>query len=215
MRLHILLLFLCTHLVFSVTAQAYYNAQSKPIKVFEEGADNRHEIPNDIEQIEVRSKVLEQLSTSITQYTLSKELGLSALHAKNYDAALRLLTKSAKHGNKISQYYLAKMYFNGLGTPVNNELGWAWLNVALEQKTPDWKYAYHKISNAIPDEIKSHWEPTVAQYIASYGAKATNHKCRQKKEIGTNFITVQCERIHDGSYEHRLFRNMQELFFQP
>ncbi len=215
MRLTLTHLVLCALIALPVSVQASYNTQQQTSDTPPKSDLYQSQAPSDIEKIEVRSTQLEQLSTSITQYKLSQELGLSALHAKNYDAALRLLTKSAKHGNKTSQYYLAKMYFNGLGTPINNELGWAWLNVALEQKTPDWSFAYHKISGAIPDEIKVHWEPTVAQYIASYGAKATNHKCKQTKDIGTNFITVKCNRIHDGSYEHRLFRNMQELFFQP
>lgn len=176
-------------------------------------SDSQKMASSDIEQIEVKGTVLEQLSTSATQYNLSKDLGLSALHSNNYEDALRLLTQSAKHGNKISQFYLAKMYFEGLGTPINNELGWAWLNVALEQKTPEWRFAYRKIAEAIPEAVKVKWQPTVEQHMESYGAEATNHECRQFKEIGSNIITVRCDRIHDGSYEFEQWRSLQELFF--
>lgn len=200
---------LCALIVLPATAQPSGSQQNQRSEI------PRQEVPEDIEQIEVKGTVLERLSTSETQYNLSKDLGLSALHSKNYDSTLRLLTKSAKHGNKISQFYLAKMYFEGLGTPINNKLGWAWLNVALDQKTPEQTYAFHKIANVIPDDVKSKWEPTVAQHIADYGADATDHKCRQVKEIGSNIITVQCSRIHDGSYEFEQWRSIQELFFNP
>ena len=55
------------------------------------------------------------------------------------------------------------MHFEGFGIPTNNKLGWAWLNVALEQK----------ISSVIPEEIKDKWAPTVEQYIANYGPDGT------------------------------------------
>ncbi|WP_124748916.1 tetratricopeptide repeat protein [Alteromonas facilis] len=168
----------------------------------------------DIEKIEVTGEKLEKLSTSVSQYALYRDLGISALHAKNYENALRLLTRSAEQGHKDSQFFLAKMYFEGLGTPINNELGWAWMNVALEEKTPERRFAFAKISDAIPEEVQKHWAPTVEKFMQKYGAEATNHKCRQKREIGTNMVTVQCTRMSDGTYDPLDWRTIQALFFQ-
>ncbi|WP_100640669.1 tetratricopeptide repeat protein [Alteromonas facilis] len=168
----------------------------------------------DIEKIEITGEKLEKLSTSVSEYVLYRDLGISALHAKNYENALRLLTRSAEQGHKDSQFFLAKMYFEGLGTPVNNELGWAWMNVALEEKTPERRFAFEKVSDAIPEEVQKHWAPTVEKFMQQYGAEATGHTCRQKKELGTNLITVQCTRMTDGSLDPLDFRTMQALFFK-
>ena len=81
------------------------------------------------------------------------------------------------------------MQFEGFGIPTNNELGWAWLNVALEHKIPEWIFAYQKISSVISEEIKDKWAPTVEQYIANYGP--------------------------DGTYEFAQWHAIQELFFNP
>jgi TPR repeat protein len=167
----------------------------------------------DIENIEVKGKKLERLSPNVSSYNLSQEMGLDALHAKTYKRAFSRLTDSAKEGNKISQFYLASMYFKGQGTPVDNKQGWLWLNAALEQKVPKWRYAYHKISSAIPEHVQLAWQDDVDIHIGKYGAKATNHKCKPHREIGSNIINIVCGRITDGTYEFEQWRKIQDLFF--
>lgn len=215
MRLKAMAAILCLNVILSPHVWAMLQTEVPPhSERVTEGQDESGGAAS-IEQIEVKGTALEKLSTSVQQYQLALELGLSALHSKNYEDALRLLQASAKQGNKLSQFYLAQMYFEGLGTPINNELGWAWLNVALEQKIPEWTFAYQQISKVIPEEIKHRWAPTVEQYIANYGAEATNHKCRPVKATGSNIATVMCNRVHDGTYEFAQWRTIQELFFNP
>ncbi|WP_100658341.1 sel1 repeat family protein [Alteromonas flava] len=167
----------------------------------------------DVENIDVEGQRLEALSKNVTAYGLNMEMGLEALHANNYERALVRLTESAKQGNKISQFYLASMYFKGLGVPIDNRQGWLWLNVALEQKIPQWRFAYRQIADAIPGEYQAQWQPLVEEYVDKYGAKATDHACRPRREIGSNLVHIICERISDGTYEHRQWRTLQHLFF--
>lgn len=172
-------------------------------------------VAQDIENIEVKGQKLEELSQNVTAYNLGQEMGLEALHAKNYERALSRLTDSAKQGNKISQFYLASMFFKGQGTEVDNKQGWLWLNTALEQKVPEWTYVYKKVSSAIPEQIQKAWQSDVDNHIDRYGAKATNHKCKPHRETGSNLIHIICARMTDGTYEHDQWRMIQEMFFNP
>lgn len=167
----------------------------------------------DIENIEVKGRKLDQLSPNVTSYNLSQEMGLDALHAKNYERAFSRLSDSAKQGNKISQFYLTSMYFKGQGTSIDNKQGWLWLNAALEQKVPEWTYVYRKVSGAIPEAIQQNWQDDVDIHIDKYGAKATNHKCKPHRDIGSNLINILCVRMTDGTHEYDQWRKIQAMFF--
>ncbi|MBT0585768.1 hypothetical protein [Alteromonas oceanisediminis] len=165
-----------------------------------------------VEHIDVRSEKLESLSKDVMSYSLNREIGMSALHAKDYEAAFRRLSESAKQGDKMSQFYLASMYFKGLGTDIDNKQGWVWLNLALEQRNAEWRYAYEKIAEVIPTDVKTAWQGDVEDYRDKYGAKATQHSCRKEKPLGSNIIEVRCHRVNDGSYDFRQWRDIQNLF---
>ncbi|AMJ96970.1 conserved exported hypothetical protein [Alteromonas macleodii] len=129
-----------------------------------------------------------------SEYLSTLELGLHALKAEKYEKALEKLTASAKMGNKEGQYYLAQMYFQGWGTPVNYEEGWLWLNVAMEQKTAEWNRSYRQIKNALPEVYINALEPYVEEYISLYGAQAQDLRCETRAAIGSNIKEVICEK---------------------
>ena len=129
-----------------------------------------------------------------TEYISTLELGLHALKAKRYGKALEKLTESAKMGNKEGQFYLAQMYFQGWGTPVNYEEGWLWLSVAMEQKTAEWNRSYRQIKNALPEDYIEALEPHVDEYMSLYGADAQDLRCEKRAAIGSNIKEIICEK---------------------
>lgn len=161
---------------------------------------------DETEVVEVTGKRLEPLSRSVSAYHTSADIALHALHSKNYAKSFPRLLASAKTGHKKSQFYLAASYFNGWGTPVNNKEGWAWLNVALEQKTPEWNYAYQKIAAVIPEQLRLIWRTDVEDYLDKYGAEATNHYCKVTSDTGSHIKKTLCYRRFDGSYTPQMER---------
>lgn len=129
-----------------------------------------------------------------TEYISTLELGLHALKAKRYDKALDKLTESAKMGNKEGQFYLAQMYFQGWGTPVNYEEGWLWLSVAMEQKTAEWNRSYRQIKNALPEDYIEALKPYVDEYMSLYGADAQDLRCEKRAAIGSNIKEIISEK---------------------
>lgn len=129
-----------------------------------------------------------------SEYLSTLDQGLNALRAEKYEKALEKLTESAKMGNKEGQYYLAQMYFQGWGGPVNYEEGWLWLNVALEQKTAEWNRSFRHIEKALPDDYIKALAPFVDEYINKYGAEAQDLRCEKRAAIGSNIKEIICEK---------------------
>ncbi|GMM69642.1 MAG: hypothetical protein VXZ36_01620 [Pseudomonadota bacterium] len=129
-----------------------------------------------------------------SEYLLIAEQGMRALHAKDYERALEKLTESAKLGNKEAQYYLAQMYFQGWGVPINYEEGWLWMSVAIEQRNAEWNLSYRRIKKALPEEYVKALQPYVDEHIALYGAEAQDLRCEKRAAVGSNIKQVMCEK---------------------
>lgn len=65
-----------------------------------------------------------------------RKQGLDALNANNYRRALHAFMRSSRYADKFSQSMVARMHWEGLGTPVDRPLGYAWMDLAAER-------AYH------------------------------------------------------------------------
>ncbi|NMH61127.1 sel1 repeat family protein [Alteromonas ponticola] len=128
------------------------------------------------------------------EYNNTLNNGLSALNAGKHEKAFELLSESANWGNKTAQFYLAEMYFNGLHVEQDYQVGWLWLNVAMEQKTAKWRTFYDRVEKALPTEFIQAMEPLVAEHIATYGADAKDLKCRSQSATGSNIREVICEK---------------------
>lgn len=126
------------------------------------------------------------------QYNYKVNDGLFALNSKNYKDALPKLTEAAKLGSKEAQFYLAQMYLNGWGTEADYQEGWLWLNVALEQRTTDWREAFTKIKRALPEDFINAMQPYVDKHIQEFGAESQNLDCRRKRQTGSNITNIIC-----------------------
>jgi len=66
--------------------------------------------------------------------------GLDAFKAKEYEKALKLWTVEADKGEPKAQSSLSYLYFNGLGTAVDNTKGIYWLTQAAQQNDMNAQY---------------------------------------------------------------------------
>ena len=120
--------------------------------------------------------------------------GLHALKRQEFEKAFNLLSESAKWGDKQAQFFLAQMYFNGWYVEQDYQIGWLWINVALEQRDAEWATAYNRIKQALPEEFVTAMEPLVEQHIAEYGAEAKDLNCRKIAATGSNIRETRCEK---------------------
>lgn len=143
----------------------------------------------------VHAAVYSQDNVSKRDYEELIKDGLRALKIDDYGEALELLTKGAKMGNKLAQYYLATMYIQGQGMEEPNyEQGWLWLNVALEQTNAQWKRTFNSVDSALPEDFKTSMAPLVEEHIALYGAEAQDLQCKKRRETGSNIKNTICEK---------------------
>lgn len=131
----------------------------------------------------------------MTEYNNMVTQGLYALNSKNYDKAHNKLTTAAEWGNKKAQFYLAQMYLSGWeDTKPDYKQGWLWLNVALEQRTQEWRDAERDITRALPEEFIQAMQPLVDEHIAQYGADAKDLSCLKRTRVGSNIREIMCEK---------------------
>ena len=131
----------------------------------------------------------------MTEYNNMVSQGLYALNSKNYDKAHEKLSTAAEWGSKEAQFYLAQMYLSGWeDTKPDYKQGWLWLNVALEQRTQEWRDAERDITRALPEEFIQAMEPLVAEHIAQFGAEAKDLSCLKRTRVGSNIREIMCEK---------------------
>ena len=130
----------------------------------------------------------------MTEYNNMVENGLYAINSKNYDVAYTKLKQAAEWGNKEAQFYLAQIYFNGWGREPDYKQGWLWLNVALEQRSQEWRDAERQITRALPEDFIKAMQPFVDKHIETYGADAKDLSCIKRSKIGSNIKEIMCEK---------------------
>lgn len=59
--------------------------------------------------------------------------GLRAWRGGHHVQAMRHFRSAARHADKLSQAMVAQMHWEGLGTPVDRSLGYAWMDLAAER----------------------------------------------------------------------------------
>ena len=131
----------------------------------------------------------------MTEYNNMVSQGLYALNSKKFDKAHKKLKTAAEWGSKEAQFYLAQMYLSGWeDTKPDYKQGWLWLNVALEQRTQEWRDAERDITKALPEDFIKAMEPFVAEHIAQYGADARDLSCLKRTRVGSNIREILCEK---------------------
>lgn len=70
----------------------------------------------------------------------SVQEGVDAFHRGNHKVALEKFTPLANGGNAVAQYYLGKIYMQGLGTKPDPAKAISWTRKAANQKNADAEY---------------------------------------------------------------------------
>lgn len=63
--------------------------------------------------------------------------GMHSYEKGDYEIAFRQFRRAALHADKVSQAMIASMYWDGVGVPVDRELGYVWMDIAAERLYPD------------------------------------------------------------------------------
>jgi hypothetical protein len=103
------------------------------------------------------------------------------LRRGQYNAALEMFQLAGYWANKIAQYNVGVMYFNGIGNvPADRVLGTAWLGIAAEQHGELADSALHAAYDKLTPEERSAADGIFRQLDAKYGddvalQRATKH----------------------------------------
>jgi len=116
----------------------------------------------------------------------------AAYEAGKFERAAELYQRNACGGDKGSQFALGTMYLLGQGVQPNALKAYAWYAVAAEAPEPKFKKSLAKLEEAIPASHKQVAEKMAGEYMAAYGAKATQMSCRQEAPLGSNIPSLQC-----------------------
>lgn len=68
------------------------------------------------------------------------DFGVVAFDRKDYQTAMSLFRPRAEKGDARAQYYLGRMYYDGLGVALDNTKAVAWFTKAARQGAPEAQY---------------------------------------------------------------------------
>ncbi len=126
------------------------------------------------------------------EYKNTIEAAFRAYNKGDFPTAFENMSKSARYGDKHSQFMLALMYVFGDGTDIDFVTGMAWLEVANEAPNPKWRRNLGQLRNeATQEEIES--ASSLAQELKGlYGMAANEITCSRRPEIGSNVSEAIC-----------------------
>ena len=139
---------------------------------------------------------------SVDNYKAEYNEALSLYKSADYTNALPALEAMAQRGEKKAQYIVGVMYLNAQGTAQDLMKSYAWLNVANEQKTKQWKKPLNMLNDKLPADYLTAVKGEADKYVDLYGAKAQQLKCRNTKILGSKKPTHTCKKVEvkDGFY---------------
>lgn len=117
----------------------------------------------------------------------------AAYEREDYERAFKLYARNACLGDKSSQFALGTMFLMGQGTQPDGMRAYAWYKVAAESNDPDYIKALKRIEPLIPAEHRAASDELAADYVARFGAKATNVSCQRRAEAGTRISELECK----------------------
>jgi Sel1 repeat-containing protein len=123
----------------------------------------------------------------------------TAFEGKRYDEAFPLMKKAACAGDKESQWMLGHMYLLGQGVTRDDFTGYAWLKVAAEFSSPEYRSTVEKIEHAIDAKQLPSVEAEARKFVDTYGLRATNMSCnRAASQHGHIMDRIVCTPRYDG-----------------
>jgi hypothetical protein len=101
----------------------------------------------------------------------------TAYNAKRYDDAFPLMQKAACAGDKESQWFLGQMYLRGQGVDRDDLRGYAWLKVAAEFQSAEYRNTVRTIEDALDAQHKQEAAALAGKFVDEYGMRATHMSC--------------------------------------
>ena len=139
---------------------------------------------------------------AVDTYKAQYNEALSLYKSADYTKALPALEAMAQRGEKKAQYIVGVMYLNAQGTAQDLMKSYAWLKVANEQKTQQWRKPLNMLNDKLPADYLVAVKDEANKYVDLYGAKAQQLKCRNSKTLGSKKATHLCKKVEvkDGFY---------------
>lgn len=119
---------------------------------------------------------------------------MTLVKRKDYDAAFVELKKFARYGEKRAQYLTGVFYISGYGTEVDAGEGLAWIKLALEQETTEWKQAYLEMTEKLTASQMKVVENRYGQLKDMYGVKKQFMRCKIEKAKWSNIVEPTCKK---------------------
>jgi hypothetical protein len=123
----------------------------------------------------------------------------TAYQDKRYDEAFPLMRKAACAGDKESQWMLGHMYLLGQGVARDDFTGYAWIKVAAEFNSHEYRSTVETIEKAIDPKQLPAVRAGARTFIDKYGLRATNMSCnRAASQHGHIMDRIICTPKDDG-----------------
>jgi hypothetical protein len=125
----------------------------------------------------------------------------TAYQGKRYDEAFPLMQKAACAGDKESQWMLGHMYLLGQGVARDDFTGYAWIKVAAEFNSHEYRSTVEKIEKAIDPKQLPTVQAGARKFIDDYGLRATNMSCNlAASQHGHIMDRIICTPKDDGQF---------------
>jgi hypothetical protein len=139
----------------------------------------------------------------------------TAYEGKRYEEAFPLMQKAACAGDKESQWMLGHMYLLGQGVARDDFTGYAWIKVAAEFNSHEYRSTVETIEKAIGPKQLPAVRTEARKYIDNYGLRATNMSCNlAASQHGHIMDRIVCTPKDDGQFS-MLRQCVAEMPAQP
>lgn len=123
----------------------------------------------------------------------------TAYQAKRYDEAFPLMKKAACTGDKESQWMVGHMYLLGQGVARDDFTGYAWIKVAAEFNSAEYRGTAEKIEKAIDPKQLPAVQAEAHTFADQYNLRATHMSCnRAASQHGHIMDRIICTPRYDG-----------------
>src|SRR4051794_33570273 len=123
----------------------------------------------------------------------------TAYQGKRYDEAFPLMQKAACAGDKESQWMLGHMYLLGQGVARDDFTGYAWIKVAAEFNSHEYRTAAETIEHAIDPKQLPAVQADARKFVDAYGLRTTHMSCnRAASQHGHIMDRIICTPRYEG-----------------
>ena len=125
----------------------------------------------------------------------------TAYESKRYEEAFPLLQKAACAGDKESQWLLGHMFLLGQGVARDDFTGYAWIKVAAEFNSHEYRSTVETIEKAIGPKQLPAVQAEARKFVDAYGLRATNMSCNlAASQHGHIMDRIICTPKDDGQF---------------